>query len=177
MSTVKRPRIELLVGMIASGKSTYARRRADEGALVVCHDDLTAMLHARYRYEPEKRALYRRLEEAIAFEALAGARHLDGGCDVVIDRTHLTRESRERWLSFARWPRFAEWATPEIIAVAFPIEAPEVHARRRFECDGRGRPYEEWLAVARHHAEQAAAEPVSVTEGFHDVIFREHVER
>ena len=30
------PRIEVLVGMIASGKSTYARKRASEGA--VCYD-------------------------------------------------------------------------------------------------------------------------------------------
>jgi predicted kinase len=89
-------RLEVLVGMIASGKSTYARRRADEGALVVSHDDLTAMLHARYRYEQGLREPYRRIEESIAW------RGLDAGRDVVIDRTHLTRESRERWLKWVR---------------------------------------------------------------------------
>lgn len=53
------PKIELLIGMIASGKSTYARKRADEGALVVSHDDLTQMLHACYRYEPGLKPAYR----------------------------------------------------------------------------------------------------------------------
>ncbi len=38
-------RVELLVGMIASGKSTYARRRAAEGAIIICDDAVKAALH------------------------------------------------------------------------------------------------------------------------------------
>lgn len=158
------PRIELLVGMIASGKSTYARQRADEGAIVVSHDDLTQMLHARYRYEQRLRHLYRKMEEDIAKAAI------EDGHDVVIDRTHLTRESRNRWITFGRWPRFAEWALPTVVAVCFPIESPEVHATRRFGCDPRGRSYEEWLNVARHHAEQSAKEPIQIAEGFAEIL-------
>lgn len=156
--------IYLLVGMIASGKSTYARKRADEGALVVSHDNLTEMLHARYRYEQEKRELYRRMEEALVREALF-RRH-----DVVIDRTHLTRESRERWVDFRRMylVGYDEECRPEIaiVAVRFPIYPPDVHARRRCEDDPRGRSFEEWLGVAEHHYEQATREPLSEDEGF-----------
>jgi adenylate kinase family enzyme len=151
------PKIELLIGMIGSGKSTYARRRARDGALVVCHDDLTAMLHAEYRYEQGLRESYRRMEEALVREAVLVGR------DAVIDRTHLTRESRARWIGSVRnfmlpgevW----ENDPPRLIAITFPNRSPEEHARRRHTADARGRSYEEWLSVARHHAEQACAEP------------------
>lgn len=149
--------IEILCGMIGAGKSTYARRRADGGALVVCHDDLTAMLHAAYRYEAGLRHCYRRMEESLAAEAWRAGR------DVVVDRTHLTRESR------ARWVLFAENLRVPAVAVAFPVEPPGVHARRRFESDPRGRTHEEWHMVAQHHYAQWLAEPLSADEGFAEI--------
>lgn len=163
------PRIEVLVGMIASGKSTYARRRADEGAMVVCHDDLTEMLHGRYRYEQGLKALYRRAEEAIALEALLC------GKDVVIDRTHLTRESRDRWAKFVRLNNtmvlFGLGERPAtMVAVEFPRQIAYVHARRRYESDSRGRPFHEWLKVALHHQEQADREPLTDHEGFDEIV-------
>jgi hypothetical protein len=162
------PTIEVLCGMIGSGKSTYARRRAGEGALVVCHDDLTAMLHAAYRYEPGLRECYRRMEESLAWAALSAGR------DVVVDRTHLTAESRRRWLSWAS--RYDSMNTFDgrgpvtgVVAVAFPVETPGVHARRRFEADPRGRSHEEWYAVAQHHYAQWLAEPLSPDDGFAEI--------
>jgi hypothetical protein len=162
-------KIEVLVGMIASGKTTYARKRADEGALVVAHDGLSEMLHARYRYEQGLRSVYREMEEALVTVAVQHGR------DVVIDRTHLTRESRERWLAFARNLRLTldAWhnSPPRVIAVSFPIELAEVHARRRFEADPRGRSLDDWMAVAKHHAEQTSLEPLAADEGFDQVAF------
>ena len=154
------PRLEVLVGMIASGKSTYACLRADQGALVVCHDDLTQMLHARYRYEAELREYYRRMEEALVGVGLLAQR------DVVIDRTHLTRESRARWINFLQ--HFNDVVS--IVAVEFPRESINAHATRRFNADPRGRPFTEWHAVARHHAAQADAEPLLVEEGFAAIL-------
>lgn len=157
------PTLEILIGMIASGKSIYARRRANPadgspGAMIVCHDDLTEMLHGAYRYEPGLRVCYRQMEDWLARTALAHGR------DIVIDRTHLTRESRARWLTFART---LDLPTPvAVVAVAFPIESPKVYAGRRFDVDPRGRSYEDWLQVARHHFEQALAEPLGEDEGF-----------
>lgn len=154
-------KIEVLVGMIGSGKSTFARRRAREGALVISHDWLTEMLHAEYRYEPGLRDCYRQMEDALARWALVWGR------DVVVDRTHLTRESRRRWLDLA-----AILATPAVavFAVAFPIDEPDVHARRRFESDPRGRSFQIWLDVATHHYAQAVLEPLSPAEGFAAIL-------
>jgi predicted kinase len=151
--------VSVLVGMIGSGKSTFARKRAEAGALVVCHDSLTKMLHAEYRYEEDLRDLYRQMEEALVRLALAS------GKDVVIDRTHLTRESRARWVGFARS------VGVKVYAVKFPIEVPRAHALRRSRHDGRGRSLEQWVKVAEHHFAQAEAEPLSKSEGFDEVIF------
>ena len=156
-------RIEVLIGMIASGKSTYARKRADEGALIVCHDGLTEMLHGQYRYEQEKRELYRRIEESIVKIALGN------GLDVIIDRTHLTIESRKRWLDFARLTSTIPSET-RIVAVRFPFEGASVHALTRFNSDPRGRSLEEWCKVALHHQAQADLEPLSDDEGFDQII-------
>lgn len=147
-------KIEVLVGMIASGKSTYARKRADQGALVISHDDLTQMLHAQYRYEPALRDCYRAMMVQLACNALAAGR------DVVVDRTHLTRESRQLWIDTARG------AQVRVIAVAFPIEPAGIHAQRRVYSDARGRTFDEWFKVAVHHEEQASAEPLMASEGF-----------
>jgi adenylate kinase family enzyme len=151
--------IELLVGMIGSGKSTYARSHADRGSLVVCHDDLTAMLHAEYRYEPGRREMYRQMEQELVRVAI------DHYCfHVIIDRTHLTTESRVRWINFG-----LEINVP-VIARCFPIYEPEVHAIRRFKADPRGRSLDEWIGVARHHANQARREPIRPDEGFKEVF-------
>jgi predicted kinase len=155
-------KIELLIGMIASGKSTYAARRADAGALVVSHDALTAMLHGRYRYEADLKPAYLGMMLHIAWRGVTAGR------DVVIDRTHLTRESRRIWVAAAR----ERWGVP-IVAVVFPRRSPEAHAIRRAAADLRGRSFEEWLHVARHHAGQVDAEPLDwEAEGFSAVAMQ-----
>jgi predicted kinase len=150
--------IEVLVGMIGSGKSSYARHRAEHGALVICHDDLTEMLHGRYRYEPALRDTYLGMMLHLGRVAVLAGR------DVVIDRTHLTREARRVWVDAARV------LDVPCRAVAFPIESYQVHAYRRYQSDPRGRTLEKWLEVALHHAEQAAAEPLGPDEGFAAIV-------
>ena len=147
--------IELLIGMIGSGKSSYARRRADQGCLCVNHDELTRMLHGgRPRYEPGLRQCYAEMLGHLMVSAF------EAGRDIVIDRTHLTRESRKFWVDLGRYLGI------EVVAVTFPIHDAELHARRRYDADPRDRTLEEWRFVARHHAEQAAAEPLGDDEGF-----------
>jgi hypothetical protein len=172
------PMIELLVGPIASGKSTYARKRAREGALIVEHDRMCAMLHCDpggKGYEDGLRECYRRMEESIAWATLAAGR------DVVIDRTHLTAESRRRWIEWASYydalNTFEDQGpvTP-VVAVVFPDEGPHVHACRRHQADARGRTFDEWLMVARHHAEQARAEPIDISEGFAEIRYIKRME-
>jgi predicted kinase len=151
------PKIEILVGPIGSGKSTYARKRAGEGALVVCFDGLTEMLHAEYRYEQGLRECYRRMEEAIAREILRAGR------DAVVDRPHHTRESRRRWIDFAN----GNGVGANVVAVVFPTEDAETHALRRYRDDPRGLSPGEWEEIVRRWL--AEAEPVGPSEGFREI--------
>lgn len=158
-------KVELLIGMIGSGKSRYALSRANEGAIIICHDTISASVHGEQRYEQELRDFYRRVQTDMLCEAFIEKR------DVVIDRTHLTRESRQWWKEWCDYARkmksFDDIGEFRVAAVTFPIHGPDTHARRRFEADNRGRSYAEWLSVAMHHADQAFAEPLNaVEEGF-----------
>jgi hypothetical protein len=163
-------RLEVLVGMIGSSKSVYARKRADEDALVISHDWLTQGLHGGvYRYEEGLRECYRRMEEGLVWIALNYKR------DVLIDKCNLTAESRRRWIAFGEHYdslNTFDGSGPKttVVAVAFPIEAPGIHARRRFESDPRGRSHEDWYMVAQHHFAQHLAEPLSEDEGFAEII-------
>lgn len=172
------PKIYVCVGMIASGKSSWCRAQADKGAIVICHDSITEGLHCRYRYEPGLRDFYRRVEESIAWAALSAGR------DVVVDRTHLTLESRKRWINWAK-PDVSSGVDYDghpledvenplrcikVVAVRFPIRTPDAHAAERFNADPRGRSAEEWYSVARHHYEQAMKEPLTDGEGFDEII-------
>src|SRR5947209_4182247 len=86
------PGIEVLVGMIASGKSTYARRRSKRGAVVVCHDDLVRSMHPDGEYMTHQPQVYHETEAAMVRASIRA------GCRVVIDRTNLTMASRSRWV-------------------------------------------------------------------------------
>ena len=87
--------------------------------------------------------------------------------DVILDRTHLTRESRSVWLETARY------CGVPILAVVFPRKPAIVHARRRFHTDSRGRSFDDWAQVAAHHEGQAEAEPIGVDEGFTEIRYLE----
>ncbi len=151
--------LEVLVGIVASGKSTYARRRADEGALVISYDELAQMLHARYRIDPALRPAY----AAIIWNTVAVAQA--HGRDVVLDGTHLTRESRRYWVNQARA------AGVRVVAIQFPVGPPEDHAARRYATDARGKSYDDWLAVVQRQWAEAVNEPVDAAgEGFDAVV-------
>jgi hypothetical protein len=159
-------KLEVLIGMIGSGKSTYARSRAAEGAMIVCHDDLTEMLHGQYRYEPGLKPVYRNMMIDLAWHALMEGR------DVVVDRTHLTRESRALWVeTVGSWNGRHIRPRADLIAVTFPVENPLTHAGRRYYSDPRGRTLDTWREVAEHHYRQWLAEPLNwPAEGFDGVV-------
>jgi predicted kinase len=156
---VTKPTVQTLVGMIASGKSTYARNAAAAGAVVVNDDAVVAAVHGGdYRlYDKRLKPLYKATENAILAAALALGR------DVVVDRgVNVSVRSRRRWVGLAT----AFDATP--VCLVFAKREPAVHARRRCEDDPRGHDYDYWLRAAeRHHADW---ESPTREEGFDDVL-------
>lgn len=146
---------EILIGMIASGKSTYAKKRAREGAVIVNADSIVNAIHAdQYTlYTDELKALYKAVETNLVMTAMAMGR------DIVIDRTNLDWNSRSRYIAFGRMMNYF------VRGVIFPMETPSIHAQRRFQTDPRGISFERWRSVAEKHA--ASYVMPSMDEGFH----------
>jgi predicted kinase len=152
------PGLEVLVGMVGSGKSTYARRRAARGAAVVCHDDLMRVVKPGVEYDSSLKDTFHLMEEYVIRAALSG------GCRVVIDRTNLT------WASRSRWTDLADTLSVPCVAIRFPAVDADEHARRRFEDDPQGRDLAYWVNVAENHERQAARAPFRTTEKFTKVV-------
>lgn len=134
--------IQILVGMIASGKSTYARMRAVEGAVVMNDDAVVDLVHAgdHTLYQKALKPLYKSIETHVVTAAILM------GKDVIIDRgTNISAKGRKRWIGIA-----TAFDVP-CQAVVFKREPPEVHAARRFQAGDRGKTLEWWLKAAQRH--------------------------
>jgi len=158
-------KIQVLVGMIASGKSTYAKNAARRGVICVNDDAVVNLVHADdyTLYDKTLKTLYKSTENHIISVALAMGR------TVLVDRgLNLSLRGRQRWLSLAQG-----YDLPcEVIQ--FPVEAPGVHAQRRAKSDLRGHDYNYWLRVAEHHFNGYV--PPTLDEGFsaiHSITFSE----
>lgn len=160
LSTVIEPSITVLMGMIGSGKSTYAARMATLcGAIIVNNDAFTLGLHGgNYDgYQPELKPLYQ------AIMATAVSTSLSLGKGVLIDGLANTANRRRKWLEIARDFRV------RCQLVIFPKVDAAIHAYRRAHHDARGYTFERWLKVAKEH--ESEWEDYNPSEGF-DVVYR-----
>jgi predicted kinase len=151
-------KLEILVGMIASGKSTYAALRAREGAIIINDDAIQYDVHGGHYdlYDERLKPLYKTVGTAILFQAAAL------GKDVVVDTTAMSRKRRRRWIGLGH-------SFDYFVSVRqFPVGSPEEHAQRRYQSNNRGLSFETWLKVAQRHAQ--IYEPPHRTEGMDEII-------
>ncbi len=122
-------KLELLVGPIASGKSTYCRKAAAEGAIILNDDSIVTAIHGGdyTLYKEALKPLYKSIETAIVSTALAM------GLRVVVDRPNHSRKMRRRFIGLAHS------LDAKVQLVMFKREIPEVHGERRFKSDTSGR--------------------------------------
>lgn len=153
-----KPIVQILCGMIASGKSSYAKKKAQEGFIIINDDEIVNLVHADQHnlYNKELKILYKSIENHILATSLALNKN------VIIDKgTNISIESRKRFLGISKsLGAYCE-------AVVFQNEKPEVHAERRFIHDNRGISKEKWLEIANYHNQNW--ELPSLKEGF-DII-------
>jgi predicted kinase len=158
-------KLQVLVGPIASGKSTYARAAAKSGVICMNDDAIVNMLHADdyTLYDKSLKVLYKSVENHIIGTALAMQRV------VMVDRgLNVSVRGRKRWIALAN-----SFDVP-CEAIVFKNEGPEVHAQRRAHMDSRGHTFEYWLRVANRHQSEYV-EP-TLEEGFsaiHTISFDE----
>lgn len=152
-------KLQILCGMVASGKSTYCRFAARQGIISVNDDAIVTMLHADdyTLYSTDLKLLYKSVENHIIATALAMGR------SVVVDRgLNLSPEGRRRWIALAH-----SFDVP-CEAIIFKNDGPECHARRRANADNRGHSLEYWTRVAEYH--NSLYIPPAIEEGF-DAIY------
>ncbi len=153
-----KPEIHVLVGMIASGKSTYCRKAAKSGALIMNDDAIVNLLHADLYtlYDEKLKILYKSLENSIVSLGLCMGR------TVLVDRgLNVSAKGRQRWIALAK-----SFDVP-CKAVVFHKDTPGTHAMRRYNSDNRGHTYEYWANVAKAH-DKVYAEP-TLEEGFDEI--------
>lgn len=150
----------LLIGQIASGKSTLAREYAKQGAIIVNDDAIVAALHAGSDtlYRVENKPIYKAVENTIVQAALALGR------TVVIDRPCATRATRARYISLAK-----SLDCP-VCAVWLGTQGAKFHAKRRYESDNRGHSLEAWQKVAER-IEASLEFPEMHAEGLASISF------
>lgn len=154
--------IEVLVGPIASGKSTHSHFRAKDGWVILNDDAIVSMVHGGHYdlYSESWKPLYKSIEDHLLHIAVAMDKNL------VVDRgVNNAISSRVRWIALAR-----SLDVP-IRAVQFQVFPPMVHAQRRAESDSRGYDLSYWQHVAEIHA--ARYEPPTLAEGFCEIIEKE----
>lgn len=157
---MRKGRMILLVGQIASGKTTLAREYAKMGAAIVSEDAIVEAVHAGdySAYRERHKPIYKAVENTIVLTALALGRL------VVIDRTNLSKASRARFIALARS------LDCDVDAIVFPLGAAALHAQRRADSDSRGLTFTTWLRVAERKEKEI--EWPTAEEGLVHIIHR-----
>lgn len=150
--------VELLIGPIASGKSTYSRKRAKEGFIIINDDAIVNALHCNFYnlYDKELKPLYKIVENTVLHTALSM------GKSVVIDRPNYSRGMRRRYIAIS-----SSLDIP-VVGVKFKDCGAEEHATRRMKSDSRGGTLEYWMHVYNEH--KKLYEEPSLSEGFTDIV-------
>lgn len=161
VKTVPKPRVEFLVGMIASGKSTYAKKRAEQGALIINDDAIVNALHANSytAYTDDLKTLYKAIEMTIFHHGIALGR------DIIVDRPNFMPSTRRRYIEVAK-----SLDVKEIMAIVMPLDSLVAHASRRATADGRGHDFDYWKKVVDYH-HSLLVQP-TIDEGFTKIVHR-----
>jgi len=136
----------LLVGPIASGKSTFAKNMCacvKHEVLIVNDDAIVECVHGGDygQYTKELKPLYKMIENTIVQMGLAA------GKTVIIDRPNHSALSRKRFIGLAKS------LDAHVQAVIFPRETPEIQASKRFASGNRGKSLAHWIKAAKRHEE------------------------
>ena len=151
----------ILVGIPASGKTTYFRRHLARRYAHVSLDNWRGKGNARGK---EREAII------AALHAAAGADTGEPPRGVVVDNTNVTAETRRRYFQLAR--AFQEQTGRTVKLIAYFFDVPLEDCLRRNERRPRNPPIGEPYHVppAAIHRFQAQLEPPSGAEGFDEVL-------
>jgi predicted kinase len=147
----------MYVGNIGQGKSLISSKLAKQGKVIVNMDSILLMVHGgEYGlFDPDKKQIYRDAEEAVIKSSLAK------GFDVVVDRTNMRKDRRQKFIELAKN------YTEEIECYHFGRGDKELCLKNRMK-NPRGVPRKTWEMVYRKMAE--SYEEPEEEEGFSRII-------
>jgi len=151
--------IIILVGNIASGKSTLTRKYAAEGYLIINDDAIVSALHGGDggAYEKTLKPLYKAVEDCIFSHGAALGR------SIVIDRPNMSISNRRRYIGMAKSRDMS------VRAVVMPMQDVLTHATRRYNTDNRGLTLTAWTKAAMRIAN--SYEAPSLNEGIDEICY------
>jgi|WetSurMetagenome_2_1015567.scaffolds.fasta_scaffold297438_3 predicted kinase len=133
--------IYLLIGLPGSGKSTWAKKKAeDTRTVIVSRDAIRQMIKAKYVFSADTEPLVKEMAKGCVVSALAA------GFDVVIDETNISRSKRKEWMHF-RVDCIPLQTTAEYPVVFVWCKEMERNVDLRFNSDARGYSKEKWAEV------------------------------
>ena len=131
--------VYILTGLIGSGKSTWAKKKAEESnTIIINKDSLRIMLRGVYFFDKGYEPLVEQLAKTCFLKAL------QKGYNVIIDETNLTKKKRRFWIDAVKENHYLIDTPVEFEITWFPEKKNNVENRMK---EPKGRPQEEWEAV------------------------------
>jgi predicted kinase len=145
----------VLMGNIGSGKSTFARKLADEGAVIVDLDSIVTMVHGgNYKgYKEEWKGLYKVIQSAIISTAIKNNK------DIAIDDSNMKKSRRQSLI------HLGEFWQLKVICYDFGPGTEEGLKRRMKQLKGHKPEY--WVPVYKKLKNQY--ERPTIEEGFDEI--------
>ena len=133
--------VHILVGLIGSGKSTWAREKAKEDNTVIINKDaIRQMFKGDYFFHEDYERLVDQMSKICFLKAL------QKGFNVIIDETNITKKKRAAYVETVKEHYYMIDEPVEFEIVWFPEERNNVENRMK---DPRGYTKEKWEAVFR----------------------------
>jgi predicted kinase len=133
--------VYILVGLIGSGKSTWAREKAKEDNTIIINKDvIRQMFKGEYFFHKDYEHLVDQMSKACFLKAL------QKGYNVIIDETNITKKKRAAYVEAVKEHYYMIDEPVEFEIVWFPEKRNNIENRMK---EPRGYTQEQWEAVLR----------------------------